>query len=137
MKKAIFASIIMLATLTACQNESTDKEVLPAGIETMRLQQSGKTTTSDTIEITPRIQVEINDILAGTSSTGRLLCSVGVGSPRGHSCLEMWGSVYQYSWQAQGYNAGSGLGWQYYMHDDGSYVYNYSFGQNTNCNCNR
>lgn len=133
MKKLILVGVITLLTFTSCQNANQNDDVLnsPKTENTNSI----LSREGDTIVINTEIQNEIEGAINGTNPNGKLLCSVGIGGIKGHSCLEMWGNIYQYSWNAV-IQSDSSDGYPVYMHNqDGSYMYHYTFAQNSNCNC--
>lgn len=136
MKKLIFAGALALATLTSCSNETQNDDLTNKPKTENSSKVLARYAEGDPIEINPEIQAEIDATMNGTNPNGKLICSVGVGQVKGHSCLELWGNIYEYSWEAiQGPCPSPDMGCYLYDTDTGGYQYNYSFHQNTKCRC--
>lgn len=98
MKKLFFASIVMLATLTACNNETSTTAPEEQKNQTF----SSKTAAREGDEKEDSEQAAIilhKDLEAGGGTdTERILCHTPYSSPKGHACVQVNNHLFNVSW---------------------------------------
>ncbi len=100
MKKLFFASVFALATLTACNNETSTTTPEEQQNQTFSSQTMAREGEEMTEEQQEAIDIVKRDYEAGGGTdTSRILCHGEYSAPGGTACVEVRGHIYQVTWQ--------------------------------------
>ncbi|MEA1849220.1 hypothetical protein U9K52_09875 [Chryseobacterium sp. MHB01] len=133
MKKLFFASIVMLAMLTACNNAESTTTPEEQQNQTF----AGKTDAIEGDEKEEAAEAEIiiqKDMEAGGGTdTSRILCHTPYGNPSGHACVKVNNHLFNVSWEPSIYG---GIGGVYQSDpDEGGIKLNWTSTLASSCNC--
>ncbi|ALR29749.1 hypothetical protein ATE47_04085 [Chryseobacterium sp. IHB B 17019] len=139
MKKLLIASIVMLASLTACQNSNDEFVTTPVGTQKV----ADKTMAREGEEMTKEEQIAmvealdaVKEAMVRGETTGRaiILCHTPWNTVMGHACVSNMGYTFNVSWDAHTYSPGGGQSIINYD-DYGNYIYNWHTTLQPRCNC--
>lgn len=102
MKKLFLASVFALATLTACNNETSTTTPEEQQNQTF----SSQTMTRDGNEDEEAAEAELivqEDMKAGGTGNVRILCHTNYSSPRGNACVKVNNHLFNVTWYIDPY----------------------------------